>query len=72
MTPRQPDPSPGVEPERGFILAVLAQGVDADDELADEGHEVGLVPALRREVDELQGSGGEVGDRHGSRHNDYR
>src|SRR5258706_5051990 len=35
MTPRQPDPSPGLEPERGFILAVLAQGVDADDELAD-------------------------------------
>jgi GTPase len=35
MTPRQPDPSPGPEPERGFILAVLAQGVDADDELAE-------------------------------------
>jgi GTP-binding protein HflX len=35
MTPRQPDPSPGLEPERGFILAVLAQGVDADDELAE-------------------------------------
>jgi GTP-binding protein HflX len=35
MTPRQPDPSPGLEPERGFILAVLAQGVDPDDELAE-------------------------------------
>ena len=35
MTPRQPDPSPGLEPERGFVLAVLAQGVDADDELAE-------------------------------------
>jgi GTP-binding protein HflX len=35
MTPRQPDPSPGPEPERGFVLAVLAQGVDADDELAE-------------------------------------
>jgi GTPase len=35
MTPRQPDPSPGLEPERGFVLAVLAQGVDPDDELAE-------------------------------------
>ena len=35
MTPRQPDPSPGLEPERGFMLAVLAQGVDPDDELAE-------------------------------------
>src|SRR3954453_7369352 len=35
MTPRQPDPSPGIEPERGFVLAVLGQGVDLDDELAE-------------------------------------
>jgi GTP-binding protein HflX len=35
MAPHQPDPSPGPEPERGFVLAVLAQGVDADDELAE-------------------------------------
>ena len=35
MAPRQPDPSPGFEPERGFVLAVLAQGVDPDDELAE-------------------------------------
>ena len=35
MTPRQPDPSPGLEPERGFVLAVLAQGVDPDEELAE-------------------------------------
>jgi GTP-binding protein HflX len=35
MTPRQPDPSPGPEPERGFVLAVLAQGVDPDDELSE-------------------------------------
>src|SRR5512141_1655461 len=35
MAPRQPDPSPGLEPERGFVLAVLAQGVDPDDELAE-------------------------------------
>jgi GTP-binding protein HflX len=31
----QPDPAPGAEPERGFALAVLAQGVSADDELAE-------------------------------------
>src|SRR6266436_6688617 len=35
MAPRHPDPSPGLEPERGFVLAVLAQGVDADDELSE-------------------------------------
>src|SRR6266404_2965853 len=35
MAPRQPDPSPGLEPERGFVLAVLAQGVDPDDELSE-------------------------------------
>src|SRR5882672_1303976 len=35
MAPRQPDPSPGLEPERGFVLAVLAQGVDPDDELEE-------------------------------------
>jgi len=32
---RQPEPAPGGEPERGFVLAVLPQGVDADDELAE-------------------------------------
>ncbi|HYA09573.1 MAG TPA: GTPase HflX [Gaiellaceae bacterium] len=35
MAARQPDPTPGLEPERGFVLAVLAQGVDPDDELAE-------------------------------------
>src|SRR3954449_7603774 len=35
MAARQPDPSPGLEPERGFVLAVLGQGVDPDDELAE-------------------------------------
>ncbi|HET7856583.1 MAG TPA: GTPase HflX [Gaiellaceae bacterium] len=35
MTQRQPDPGPGLEPERGFIVAVLAPGVDADGELAE-------------------------------------
>jgi len=33
MTTRQPDPHPGAEPERGFVLAVLPKGADADDEL---------------------------------------
>ncbi len=33
MRQRQPDPAPGVEPERGFIVAVLAPGVDEEDEL---------------------------------------
>ena len=33
VTQHQPDPAPGAEPERGFIVAVLAPGVDEDDEL---------------------------------------
>ena len=32
---RQPDPAPGAEPERGFIVAVLAPGVDEADELGE-------------------------------------
>jgi GTP-binding protein HflX len=35
MTTRQPDPQPGAEPERGFVVAVLPKGVDAADELAE-------------------------------------
>ncbi|HXR11480.1 MAG TPA: GTPase HflX [Gaiellaceae bacterium] len=35
MAVRQPDPTPGREPERGLVLAVLAQAVDADDELGE-------------------------------------
>jgi GTPase len=35
VTLRQPDPAPGAEPERGFAVAVLAQGVDAERELAE-------------------------------------
>ena len=33
MRRRQPDPAPGVEPERGFIVAVLAPGAEEEDEL---------------------------------------
>jgi GTP-binding protein HflX len=32
---RQPDPLPGAEPERGFIVAVLHKGADTDRELAE-------------------------------------
>jgi GTP-binding protein HflX len=35
VTTRQPDPPPGLEPERGYLLAVLARGVDAEDELGE-------------------------------------
>jgi GTP-binding protein HflX len=35
VTTRQPDPAPGAEPERGFAVAVLPQGADADGELAE-------------------------------------
>jgi len=32
---RRPDPLAGVEPERGFAVAVLPKGADAEDELAE-------------------------------------
>jgi GTPase len=32
---RQPDPTPGLEPERGLVVAVLGQAVDADDEIGE-------------------------------------
>jgi GTPase len=32
---RQPDPAPGAEPERAFVLAVLASGADPADELGE-------------------------------------
>jgi GTPase len=35
VTQRQPDPAPGAEPERGFVIAVLPPGIDADDELTE-------------------------------------
>ena len=35
MTQHQPDPAPGAEPERGFVVAVLAPGVDEEDELRE-------------------------------------
>jgi len=35
MAAKQPEPTPGEAPERGLMLAVLAQGVDPDEELAD-------------------------------------
>src|SRR6266508_4141514 len=37
MTFRQPDPAPGAEPERGFVLAVLAPGADPREELVEIG-----------------------------------
>jgi GTP-binding protein HflX len=35
VTQRQPDPLPGAEAERGFAVAVFAQGVDEAEELAE-------------------------------------
>ncbi len=35
MTHRQPDPAPGAAPERAFIVAVLAPGIDAEEELGE-------------------------------------
>jgi GTP-binding protein HflX len=35
VTHHQPDPAPGAEPERGFVVAVLGPGVDVNDELGE-------------------------------------
>ena len=35
MTVRQPDPAPGAEPERGFIVGVFPRGVDGEAELSE-------------------------------------
>jgi GTP-binding protein HflX len=35
VTTRQPDPAPGAEPERGFVLAAPSKGIDAQAELAE-------------------------------------
>jgi GTP-binding protein HflX len=35
VTTRQPDPAPGAEPERGFVLAAPSKGADAAAELAE-------------------------------------
>ena len=35
VTPRQPDPAPGAEPERGLLVGVYPKGTDADTELAE-------------------------------------
>ena len=35
MTHHQPDPAPGAEPERGFVVAVLGSGVDESEELGE-------------------------------------
>ncbi|HET6642835.1 MAG TPA: GTPase HflX [Gaiellaceae bacterium] len=35
MSHRQPDPHPGAQPERGFIVAVLPSGADAERELEE-------------------------------------
>ncbi len=35
VTVRQPDPAPGAEPERGFVVGVFPKGVDGEEELAE-------------------------------------
>jgi GTP-binding protein HflX len=35
VTQHQPDPAPGAEPERGYVVAVLAPGVDPEEGLAE-------------------------------------
>ncbi len=53
MTPRQPDPAPGAEPERGFAVAVLPQGADAEEEL-DELRELARTAGVETVGDLVQ------------------
>src|SRR6266581_2199955 len=59
MAVRQPDVT-GPEPERGFVLAVLAQGVDPDGELAELEENL---PRMRGMWQHLERLGGGVGTR---------
>ncbi len=52
-------------------LAVVVER-RAGEEGADELHRLALVTALGGRVDELEREGGEIGSRHGKRHNDAR
>jgi GTP-binding protein HflX len=53
VTPRQPDPAPGAEPERGFAVAVLPQGADAHEEL-DELRELARTAGVETVGDLVQ------------------
>ena len=46
MTQRQPDPAPGAEPERGFLVAVLERSAEAAEiaELGELAHAAGVEP----------------------------
>ncbi|MGZ4398151.1 MAG: GTPase HflX [Gaiellaceae bacterium] len=47
MSVRQPDPAPGADPERGFVVAVLAPGAEPEHrlaELAELARTAGVVP----------------------------
>src|SRR5438046_2524751 len=57
MIPRSP------EPERGFVLAVLAQGAQADEELAEVAQLKDSLPRLRGLWQHLERLGGGVGTR---------
>jgi GTP-binding protein HflX len=47
VTARQPDPAPGAEPERGFVVGVFPKGVDGEaelDELRELARTAGVAP----------------------------
>src|SRR5262245_57831474 len=46
VTPRQPDPAPGTEPERGFVVAVLPASREAEElaELRELSRTAGVEP----------------------------
>ncbi len=66
---RESDGSRGISPDDR--LAVVVERL-AGQQAPDELHRRALVAALRRDVDELECSGREIGSRHGWRHNDGR
>ena len=53
MTNRQPDPAPGAEPERGFVLAAPPKGVDPVlAELRELSRTAGVEPVAELVVDD--------------------
>jgi GTP-binding protein HflX len=44
VTARQPDPAPGAEPERGFLVGVYPKGADGLDELRELARTAGVLP----------------------------
>src|SRR5437667_186341 len=67
MAVRQPDRSRAAEPERGFVLAVLAPGADGTDELAQLEYNLPRMRGMWQHLERLGGGTGGLGAGVGTR-----